>query len=361
MCNSREDKKEIVEKAIGIPESEWTKCQRDFVGTQFQTPKGGVLTVTGVAGKDRNRNTVFSLECSVCSKDTELFPDGFINVKGDLVRGKVPCGCAKNPRWTQSQFETLVKRRCTEKGYQFLGFVGEWKGKDTYLKLHNTSNGNTWESATINTFLNGGHGCPLAANQKRWTKVEREQQINNTFTLEGGQFIGWSSGEYKNCYSKFNWLCSEGHPCETNVDRFLNAGSRCMTCHKIKQREEGYMHGYYPARKDEQDYLYIIHFKKGGYIKVGRSFNVTERVKALLKLSDHKLSEIEILSVYTDKHQTVYDTEQWLHEELRERGFEYNELDGLWSIELFDIDSLPVLDYLMKDTELEDVSEDYKD
>uniref|UniRef100_A0AB39AJB5 Homing endonuclease n=1 Tax=Vibrio phage P018-4 TaxID=3229728 RepID=A0AB39AJB5_9CAUD len=433
MCNSCEDNKEV-----GIPESEWTKGQREFVGTQFQTPKGGVLTVTGVAGKN-GKIAVFSLECSVCSKDKELFPDVFISTKGHLMKDQVPCGCAKSPKWTpkqdliltnrlleekmphlkavdsikekgkprkfilecdtcskdseqwpygsittpkssllngsipcgctknphwsQSQYETLIYRKCAERDYKFLGFVGEWKGQYTYLRLHNLKNSNTWESTTISSFLNHGHGCPLeglnsSSAKQRTPQTEREQQINNVFSVEGGVFVGWSNGKYKNRNSKFNWICSENHPCETSVGNFLNHNRRCKICRLIRQREKGVFYGYYPNRTDEQDFLYILNFNNK-YIKVGRSFSVDERVKELRRVS--KTRKISKLKIFTSNHQTVYDTEQWLHSELRERGFEYNKKNGLWSIELFDMDSLPVLEYLLKGTELEDVSDEYKD
>lgn len=409
-----------------IPESEWTRLQREFVGTTFKTSKGGILTVTGVAGKIGSNNAVFTLECSVCSEDKELFPDGtitsvkvsllegsvpcdcakkrkwtpeqdlilvnrlltekmphlkavatieekgkdrkfilecnvcskdaelwplgcIISTKGNLVVGQIPCGCSKNPRWTQSQYETLVKCECLQRSYEFLGFVDGYRGHKTYLRLHNPHNGNTWNT-TINDFLNNNSGCPLEAGLKRWTAQEREGQINNVFKIEGGEFIGWKDGRYKNCYSKFNWLCSEGHSCITSVSNFLNGGKRCTTCVKIKQREEGRMHGYYPARKDEQDNLYIIYFKKGDYIKVGRSFDVDRRIKELLKPSNHKRNEIEILSIYTGKHQDVYDTEQWIHEELTERGFYHNESD--WTVETFDADCKNVLFYLLSNSNL---------
>ena len=313
--------------------------------------------------EEKSKHRKFILECEVCSKDTELWPYGSItSVKSSLESGRVPCGCSNKPTWSQSQYEILVKRRCLQHGYMFEGFVGEWKGHNTYLRLHNIRNGNTWGSTNIHNFLNNGIGCPLEANQKRWTEQEREQQINNIFTLEGGEFIGWS-GEYKNAYSKFNWICSEGHPCETSVNKFLNNGARCPSCYKIKQREDGVGYGYYPHRVDEKDFLYIINFDDK-YIKVGRSFNVEDRFKGntgLLKCSELTHEKIKILKIFTSKHQEIFDTEQWLHEELRGRGYEYNKKDGLWSIELFDMDSLPVLDYLMKDTELEDVSDEYKD
>ncbi|WOZ53794.2 hypothetical protein [Vibrio phage VRU] len=410
-----------------IPENEWTKGMRQFVGETFKTPKEGVLKVTGVVGRC-GYNAIFSLECSVCSLDKELFTDGFTSLKSDLVRGQVPCGCSKNPKWspqqdliltnrllsekiphlkavdsikekgkprefileceicskdkelwpygsitgakgnlvkdsvpcgctkspkwTQSQYELLIKRKCEEKGYVFRGFIGNWKGTDTYLRLHNPQNGNVWESSTISNFLNNGHGCPLEAKVKRWTAQEREEQIKDVFAVEGGEFIGWKE-VYKNSDSKFQWLCGENHLCETGVVHFLSLGTRCGTCARIKQREDGVFYGYYPKRSDEQDYLYIIHFRKGNYIKVGRSFDVEKRLKGsngLLKTSNHKRNEVEVLAVYTGIHQDVYDTEQWIHEELTERGFYHNESD--WSVETFYPDCKDLIFYLLNNSNL---------
>ncbi|AGH32043.1 endonuclease [Vibrio phage PWH3a-P1] len=438
MCNSCEDNK----VTVGVPEEQWTKSQREFVGTQFPTPKGGVLTVTGVKGKQGNI-TVFGLECSVCSKDIELFPDNFSSTKNGLVKGQIPCGCAKNPRWKEWQNRIRVQRECNKRGYIFHGWYGEYIGSKTKAKIHNSSNRNTWypslknfirgcgdplegfkkisdakslyEGQHIQEFYKAGfsdgykfwksdrlnnrgyktyweYTCPTCSNDKyvqnglctgifsnttgdlkngmvscrcsknyKWTQEQREYQINKICIEECITFLGWETEEgYVNTKgSNLKWLCSEGHQNLTNVNDFLNCGNRCMTCKK----QDGSYNGYFPHRKDEKDFLYIINFNNK-YIKVGRAFSVDERFKGnkgLLKCSKVSRENIKILQVFTSNHQRVYDTEQWLHSELRERGFEYNKKDGQWSIELFDMDSLPVLDYLLQDTDLEDVSDEFKD
>jgi len=81
-----------------------------FIGTQFPTPKGGTLTVigdNGLKGNDRK----YTLECSICSKDEELWPLGSIQTtKRILNKGSVPCGCAKNPKWKEWQNKIRVQR-----------------------------------------------------------------------------------------------------------------------------------------------------------------------------------------------------------------------------------------------------------
>lgn len=303
----------------------------------------------------------FILECDTCNKDTELWPSGsIVSTKWNVVNGEIPCGCTGKPQWSKSQYEVLINRKCIERGYRFQGFVGDWRRVYTHLQLHNPRNNHTWNTATIHSFLNDGSGCPLegksnAADKLRTPQSEREQQIHAVLIIEGGRFVGWI-GEYSGAFSKFQWNCSQEHQCETNVDSFLNNGVRCPSCHKIKQRENGNGYGYYPLRKEEVDHLYIIHFKKGDYIKVGRSFDVNQRTKRLLKLSNHKRNEIEVLAVYTGIHQKVYDTEQWIHEELTERGFYHNESD--WSVETFDPDCKDLIFYLLNNSNLVKEEED---
>lgn len=187
----------------------------------------------------------------------------------------------------------------------------------------------------------------------RWTQEQREYRIKKICKEEGFTFIGWGTKEgYKNALSKFEWLCARNHKCSTPVDSFLS-GTRCRDCGFLKTKENSYGNGYgcYPERRDEKDYLYILNFNDR-YIKVGRSFNLHQRFNQLARKSKIIREDTTILQVYTSTHQTVYDTEQWLHEELRERGFEYNEPDGLWSTELFDLDCTDALSYLLNQADL---------
>lgn len=328
---------------------ELLKWQKDFIGREFKTHKGGTLKVTGVAGK-KGAVTVFTLKCSICSEDLELFPEGsLVSTKGNLTDNKTPCGCSKAPKWSKWQFEVLIKRACTKKGYLFLGFVGEFKGRGTYIRLHNPAN-NTWESTNISSFLHHKTGCPLEAKNKRWTSEERKQQIQEVFNVEGGVFLGWESDIYKNAHSKFIWLCPEGHKCTTEINSFLKTHRRCKDCAKMRLKEDGIGYGYYPSRKEEQDYLYITHFKKGDYIKIGRSFDIERRLNQLLSLSDHKRKEVEFLAVYTGRHENVYNIEQQIHKELTSHGFYHEKSE--WTTETFYIGCESVLFELLNKSSL---------
>lgn len=329
-----------------------TKNQQKFIGNKFNTPRGGVLTVVGMVGK-RGKTALFGLECSICSKDKELWPTGsIVTTKHRLASGGVVCGCAKKTFWTKQQYETLVKRECERRGYVFNEFAGDWKGKDTKLKLHNPVKGNTWES-TIHNFIDHGRGCPLESKyNKIWDTAEREDQIKNVLFIEGGRFIGWEDN-YKNARSRFTWVCQKGHLCKTEVHCFVNGGNRCRTCWKDSLKASGVVYGYYPERVQEEDSLYLIRFRKEGCIKIGRSFDITKRLfngsESLLRISGSDVKDIDILATYKGKHQEVYNTEQWVHEELTERGF-HKPLP--WSTECFTEDSENILLKLLSESSL---------
>lgn len=398
----------------------------DFIGTTFPTPKGGVLTVVGWDGERQVCGSKkYIAECSICSKDTELFPDDFKITKSRLVRGGVPCGCSRHTRWSEYQYNVKVERKCKEKGYIFHGWKGSFKGSNkTKLILENPVTENIWHSTTITKFVSGvgdpiegylktaarstvegcahiedfykagftkdyrffrnnvrkdskgrcsfwDYTCPLCSKddyvkagvcsgvftshmsglkkgrkscrcpmKPRMTQEQKEYQINKVCNEEGLTFIGWENREvgYENSYSKFKWICTKGHTCKTSANGFLNHTSRCKICMIEKQKEQGYGYGYYPYRTQEPDSLYILNFDNQ-YIKIGRSFRLEERVKELKKTSN--VDNIEILEIVNGTHQDIYDLEQFLHSELRDRGFEYNTDWG--STECFDSDSLKLV------------------
>ncbi|AGH31962.1 hypothetical protein VPIG_00105 [Vibrio phage PWH3a-P1] len=77
---------------------------------------GSVLTIMGKLDRI-GQVTYYSIHCSVCSNDKELYPENIIVCpKAILDRGGLPCGCANNPMWSDYQRKILAKRRCEELG-----------------------------------------------------------------------------------------------------------------------------------------------------------------------------------------------------------------------------------------------------
>lgn len=73
-------------------------------------------TVTGVEGGKGFKNRVYSVECSVCNEDKELFPTPFKSPRPALKVGKIPCGCSTNYAYTSEQLKVLLKRKEDELG-----------------------------------------------------------------------------------------------------------------------------------------------------------------------------------------------------------------------------------------------------
>lgn len=248
----------------------------DFIG--WKSPDGK-LEVIGIHGK-QGTNTVFKVTCTECSKDPELFPDGyFVSVKGSMIRGIKPCGCGKNVRWKDFQYLILARRTA----------------KDLFIV----------------------HG-----------------------------FVDGYKGAHK---TRFEYVCPKHGIQNISYNDFVHSGSRCSGCWRDKQKELGNGNGYFPERRDEQDFLYILDFD-GKFIKVGRSFDVERRLGELQK--DSGIQDIIKLRIFTATHQEIYDFEQELHNELRERNFQH--YVG-WSMECFENDCQYILNKLLDNCKLEEV------
>jgi len=117
------------------------------------------LQVVGWSGKCGS-SKYYILKCQECSKDPELFGEGYFrSMKGDLLQGHLPCGCATARRWTKDQYITLCLRKARDVGVGFLGFSGDWSGKSTRVELECPIHG-AWDTTNINNLLNFGTSCP---------------------------------------------------------------------------------------------------------------------------------------------------------------------------------------------------------
>lgn len=191
---------------------------------------------------------------------------------------------------------------------------------------------------TANGIKLGYKNCRCSKTFK-WTKGQREYQINKVMEREGCNFIGWDK-EFKTANSKFKWVCEQGHTNTTSVTKFFDKGTRCSTC-ASKTRCIGKPT---PSRLNEVDNLYIINFN-GDYIKIGRSFNIEKRIKELSLASGIYRDFLEIVGVYSADHFTIYMLEQLLHKCLNSMGYSY--VKTPWVKETFLLECLPELRILI--------------
>ncbi|HDX8358445.1 TPA: hypothetical protein RQN15_002202 [Aeromonas hydrophila] len=135
--------------------------QDDFCGTEFNTPKGGVLTVVGIAGRFRGGIKKYACHCSICHKDGEMFPDLETIEKYCLVKQhSVPCACSKTYHWNDRQYRLRIKRMGA---YYDIISKEEITGIMQKVKLQCINDGNEWEAIVSN--LLQGSGCPVCNKQ----------------------------------------------------------------------------------------------------------------------------------------------------------------------------------------------------
>ena len=318
----------------------------DFIG--WKSPDGK-LEVTGIHGK-QGRITMFKVTCTECSKDPELFPDGyFISQKCHLVKGQKPCGCSKIPKWYDWQYLILARRAGEKKGFVVHGFAEEFKNAYSKLKLECLKDGHKW-TARICNVINGGDGCPKCSNKYRPTEQEALQKCIEICKEMDYEYIGFVDG-YKGAHkTRFEYSCKIHGKQGVSYNNLVNNGTRCIGCWKDRQVELGNGNGYYPERKDETDFLYILNFNNK-FIKVGRSFDVERRIPELQRESS--ILDIQKLRIFTATHQEIYDCEQELHNELRERNFQHY-VD--WSTECFENDCQYVLNKLLDNYGLAEIN-----
>ncbi|QQG33794.1 hypothetical protein ZPAH1_orf00032 [Aeromonas phage ZPAH1] len=258
----------------------------DFIGQTFPTPKGGVLTVVGVVGKDKYSHKKYGLSCSICSLDKDLFPDSFESQKCNLVKGSVPCGCAKTPKWSEQQVNIITRRLCEKEGYEFLGFPEGYKHKNSKFEYKCHTHGK--QKASYNDFVNRGTRCPLCGTESMKDKQrnsEAETIVKELCEKEGYEFLGFPEG-YKNALSKFEYNCHTHGKQKASYNGFVSGGSRCPDCTGNR--------GYQPAKPG---YIYVTNWINNDedtneFFKIGISNDYTRRIKDQARKTSYKPNQL---------------------------------------------------------------------
>ena len=136
---------------------------------------------------------------------------------------------AHNSKSPVNYYEEL-KPTFFKENIKFIGFIGEWKGNTTKLKLQ-CCNGHTF-TITINNF-NAGNRCHKCADikngrMKSFSEDEHLHKLTPIFDKENILFNGFI-GEWKRSSTKLNLQCCNGHTFTPTVNGFLS-GNRCSSC-----------------------------------------------------------------------------------------------------------------------------------
>jgi hypothetical protein len=103
---------------------------RSLVGKSWVCRTGSTIFVYGEIKGTQFVGKKYLVACSICSKDSELYPE--ISMNRTCVRDfKLSCGCSIKPNYTQGQKEVLCKRKAQEIGVVFCGFSSKYKARKT--------------------------------------------------------------------------------------------------------------------------------------------------------------------------------------------------------------------------------------
>lgn len=320
------------------------RSAEDFIG--WKSPDGKLEVISMHEKSREGKPATFKVTCTECSKDPELFPDGyFVSIRTHLENNHKPCGCSSSYKWKEDQCLLRVRRASKEKGFVVLGYAEEYHGKDTRLECECLIDGNKW-NPTAHGILSG-RGCQTCqyreqGQKTKIPKIKVVEKCNRICDEMNYKFIGFVGGEYIGAQHTYvEYECNKHGTQKAKYTNFVNNGTRCPLCWRERQRDIARSgNGYYPERKDEPDLLYVLNFNSE-FIKIGRSFNLKRRLKELQTDSGIKLKNIFKLRIYTATHQEIYDYEQDLLKKLRLR--ELSHLESYWTNETFVNDCLDVL------------------
>lgn len=226
---------DVIDPEYGLQQDEWSLTRPKF-------GKEGQLEVVGWSGRGGS-NKSYVLKCSKCSQDSELFGEGYFkSLKSDLVRGRLPCRCARSPRWSKEQFTTLCSRRASEIGFKFLGFTGDWKGSRTKIKMFCEKHGE-WNSGIITSLINMCQGCPgCGVDISKKTRTKADDVMIYSFFASGAfhpETKFWRSERKTKKGDKSYWFmsCPECGETGESFSGDLQLGKRSCACSRHRQQE----------------------------------------------------------------------------------------------------------------------------
>lgn len=145
-----------------------------------------------------NNKVKLKLHCNKCGSEWNT------TAYEKFMTGRNGCpGC--NPRHKQDKNYVigLIKKRCDELDYTFLGFVGEYTKRGTAkLKLRCNKCGYEWETTTVENFLREGrksHKCGRKSPTEMPSVYHIEEQINrikNRLSGSSLEFVSFDENGY---------------------------------------------------------------------------------------------------------------------------------------------------------------------
>lgn len=227
--------KDVIDPEYGLQQDEWSLTKPTF-------GEHGQLQVVGWSGKNESNAKLYIVKCNDCSQDSELFGDGlFRSLKGNLIKGQIPCGCAKMPKWTKEQWNIRATRKALELGYVFIDFNGAWKGHKTKITLSCSKHGK-WSTNSLHMLIKG-RGCPeCMVDVAREVNLKPDEDMITSFFASGAFHPNtkfWRSNRKSRDGRTPYWnvYCPECNNEGESISGHLQKGSRPCLCSKARQQQ----------------------------------------------------------------------------------------------------------------------------
>jgi len=271
---------DVIDAKYGLQQDEWS-LSKPVVGEDNQ------IEVIGWSGYKRTAK-VYILKCHKCSEDSELFEDGvFRSVKGNLIKGNIPCGCARAPQWSNEQWVIKARRKAEDVGFGFLGIIGEWKGIYTKIQLVCPKHGQ-WDSGTLSTLINQGQGCPKCKSEKLSELHSKPYtEMIQSFFASGAfhpdtKFWRSKRKDSKGYFPYWNVYCPECNNEAEAASNSLQKGCRPCLCSPSRQQQ-----AYINFIKDNDSPIAI----KFGIANISHTRVRRQDSKSIYNISNHLVYE----------------------------------------------------------------------
>lgn len=191
-----------------------------------------VLGNNGLKSRDK-KAIVF---CSICVQDKEMFGDGvFITTISSFNNGINACGCSSTSHKSEQQYAVVVRRILESKGFEFLGWDGEYRG-DKLTRYVSYCKDHGYFGSTIRIIINHKGCCQLCGWQVRKSDQEWVDQFKSTNAFPTGtEFtrIARTSDGNKNIWSIHCPICKKDYQSTSTV---LARGSSPCHCNRNQQK-----------------------------------------------------------------------------------------------------------------------------
>lgn len=126
-------------------------------------------------------------------------------------------------------YEDRILAQCKENGgYEFLGFIGDWKGNETKIMIR-CDKGHEYEAHQSN-FYHHKKKCAACVGGVRKSADDAMVEIKDTLDKRGYTLLEVIGGVYRNTKTRFKVQCDHGHTYDTTFSCIVYKKVGCKFC-----------------------------------------------------------------------------------------------------------------------------------